>query len=54
MARRLWQYNHMLMIGLSLLHRHDIYSAAKEYGFEKLKVKPAGYKLSALSSYLPQ
>lgn len=46
--------NHMLRIGLSLLHHHDIYSAAKEDGFETLKVKLAGYKLSALASYLPQ
>lgn len=46
--------NHMLRIGLALLHHHDIYCTAKEDDFEKLKVKLAGYKLSALSLYLPQ
>ena len=46
--------NHMLKIGLALLHHHDIYCTAKEDGCEKLKTKLAGYKLSALISYLPQ
>ena len=38
----------------ALLHHHDIYCTAKEDGCEKLKTKLAGYKLSALSTYLPQ
>lgn len=46
--------NHMLRIGLALLHHHDIYCTAKEDGCGKLKTKLAGYKLSALSAYLPQ
>ena len=46
--------NHMLRIGLALLHHHDIYRTAKEDGCARLKAKLAGYKLSALSSYLPQ
>ena len=46
--------NHMLRIGLALLHHHDIYCTAKEDNCEKLKTKLAGYKLSALTSYLPQ
>ena len=46
--------NHMLKIGLALLHHNDLYCTAKEDGFEKLKQKLAGYKLSALVSYLPQ
>ena len=46
--------NHMLRIGLALLHHHDIYCTAKEDNCEKLKTKLAGYKLSALSTYLPQ
>lgn len=46
--------NHMLRIGLALLHHHDIYCTAKEDNCEKLKAKFAGYKLSALASYLPQ
>lgn len=46
--------NHMLRIGLSLLHHHDIYCAAKEDNCEKLKAKLDGYKLSALHAYLPQ
>ena len=46
--------NHMLRIGLALLHHHDIYCTAKEDGCEKLKTKLAGYKLSALAAYLPQ
>ena len=46
--------NHMLRIGLALLHHHDIYRTAKEDGCARLKAKFAGYKLSALSSYLPQ
>ena len=46
--------NHMLKIGLALLHHNDIYCTAKEDGFEKLKQKLAGYRLSALVPYLPQ
>ena len=46
--------NHMLRIGLALLHHHDIYCTAKEDNCEKLKAKLAGYKLSALSAYIPQ
>ncbi len=46
--------NHMLKTGLALLHHNDLYCTAKEDNFEKLKQKLAGYKLSALSSYLPQ
>ena len=46
--------SHMLRIGLALLHHHDIYCTAKEDGCSKLKAKLAGYKLSALSTYLPQ
>ena len=46
--------NHMLRIGLALLHHHDIYCTAKEDNCGKLKAKLAGYKLSALTSYLPQ
>lgn len=46
--------NHMLRIGLALLHHNDIYCAAKEDGYKKLKAKLAGYKLSALVPYLPQ
>lgn len=46
--------NHMLRIGLALLHHHDIYCTAKEDNCGKLKAKLAGYKLSALSAYLPQ
>ena len=46
--------NHMLRIGLALLHHHDIYCTAKEDNCRKLKAKLAGYKLSALSAYLPQ
>ena len=46
--------NHMLRTGLALLHHHDIYCTAKEDNCGKLKAKLAGYKLSALSAYLPQ
>ena len=46
--------NHMLKIGLALLHHNDIYCTAKEDNCKKLKAKLAGYKLSALSDYLPQ
>ena len=46
--------NHMLKTGLALLHHGDLYCSTKEDNFEKLKQKLAGYKLSALSSYLPQ
>lgn len=46
--------NHMLRIGLALLHHSDIYCTAKEDNCEKLKAKLAGYELSALTDYLPQ
>ena len=46
--------NHMLKIGLALLHHNDIYCTAKEDNCKKLKAKLAGYKLSALSDYLLQ
>ena len=46
--------NHMLRIGLALLHHHDIYCTSKKDGCQKLKTKLAGYKLSALAAYLPQ
>ena len=46
--------NHMLRIGLALLHNNDIFCSAKEDNCEKLKAKLAVYKLSALSDYLPR
>lgn len=46
--------NHMLRTGLALLHHNDIYCTAKEDNYWKLRAKLAGYKLSALASYLPQ
>ena len=46
--------NHMLKIGLALLHHNDIYCTAKEDNCRKLRTKLAGYKLSALCDYLPQ
>lgn len=46
--------NHMLKIGLALLHNNDIYCTAKEDRCEKLRTKLTGYKLSALCDYLPQ
>ena len=46
--------NHMLKIGLALLHNNDIYCTAKEDNCKKLRTKLAGYKLSALIDYLPQ
>ena len=46
--------NHMLRTGLALLHHNDIYCTAKVDNYWKLRAKLAGYKLSALASYLPQ
>lgn len=46
--------NKMLRTGLALLHNRDIYCTAKEDGCKRLKVKLAGYNLSALTAYLPQ
>ena len=46
--------NHMLRTGLALLHHNDLYCTTKEDGFGKLKQKLTGYKLSALTTYLPQ
>ena len=46
--------NHMIKIGLALLHNNDIYCTAKEDNCKKLRTKLAGYKLSALIDYLPQ
>ena len=44
----------MLKTGLALVHNNDIYIAAKEDDYKKLKAKIASYKLKALIPYLPQ
>ncbi len=44
----------MLKVGFTLIRNNDIYIAAKEDNYEKLKVKLAYYKLKALIPYLPQ
>lgn len=44
----------MLKIGYALVRNDDIYIAAKEDNYKKLKAKLAGYKLKALIPYLPQ
>ena len=43
-----------LRTGLALLHHNDIYIAAKEDGYKRLKAKLRENKLSALAAYLPQ